>query len=62
MEQKLLKCPFCGSNDLHISAQEAQEGGDVLFVHCKNCDACGPAFDATPKGGEQAIDAWNKRS
>ena len=60
--EELKPCPFCGSKDLKISAQEAQEGGNVLFVHCKHCDACGPAFEATLEGGEEAINAWNKRS
>lgn len=60
--ERLKACPFCGSKDLKISAQEAQESGDVLFVHCKNCDACGPAFDATPEGSEEAKEAWNQRA
>jgi len=55
---ELKPCPFCGSTDLKISAQEADLYGDVLFVHCKDCDACGPAHE----DAEDAKAAWNKRS
>ena len=62
MEEKLKPCPFCGSTDLHITAQEAIDNTDILFIHCKNCDACGPSVEEGKDEYEEAIAAWNKRS
>lgn len=55
MEQKLLKCPFCG-----CQAIVYKERNDVFYAECGNpdCDVFGPSR----KTKQQAIDAWNKRS
>ena len=42
MEQKLLKCPFCGS-DTGLYAEAHEEGYYTFFhIHCYSCDAFGP--------------------
>ena len=62
MEEILKSCPFCGSKNLQIAAQKAIDNTDILFIHCKNCDACGPSVEEGKFDFDEAIDAWNKRS
>lgn len=53
------RCPFCGSDDLHIETDT--EPGSSYQVMCDNpdCEAIGP------NGGQSADDAvrrWNQRT
>lgn len=65
---KLKPCPFCGSNEIHISVSS---GDDDTNVQCFDCGAEGPsAFayifydcaDPTAEMVKCAVENWNKRS
>lgn len=58
-EAGLKPCPFCGVPPFH----EVQNGnntpfGQVQFVWCEKCDACGPERYSEA----EAIEAWNRRA
>lgn len=46
---KIKKCPFCGSDDLHV------QGNKSTYVYCENCDTYGPDGEDE----EEAIRLWN---
>ena len=52
----LLKCPFCGSND--VKFDERDEGLGVL---CRNCGVWATSGWFYIRNPEDAIELWNKR-
>lgn len=65
MSEELKQCPFCGSKDIKFAAFDAADGGSVLCMMCKKCEALGPTVDPRPDEGEaeynDAVSAWNRR-
>lgn len=57
MMDKLLPCPFCGSENLKIVSYNSIAGA-CKMVECMDCFAEVPCR-ATKK---EAIDAWNRRT
>jgi Lar family restriction alleviation protein len=60
-DEKLLPCPFCGSEPAKITLTEkANRGGKV--ISCTKCEACTRVF--FPLMGsvdELLVEAWNRR-
>lgn len=55
---RLLPCPFCGSDQ--VSASYCTNPDNVIsgrFVECEDCAACGPVHPPE----RRAIKAWNRR-
>lgn len=47
---KLLPCPFCGSNDVSKSQGRRANGSSWFYIECKSCSACAE------------LDFWNRRA
>ncbi|MFW8602529.1 Lar family restriction alleviation protein [Desulfobacterota bacterium M19] len=54
--ERIVSCPFCGSEDVLCVAFGGFKGHRVC---CHTCDAAGPVVDIDTK--KEAIRAWNKR-
>ncbi|MFA5247896.1 MAG: Lar family restriction alleviation protein [Candidatus Paceibacterota bacterium] len=64
--EKLLPCPFCGSNDLEIVPDLAEDDNNRIYayhVFCKDCYARGRNLypHCWCESEQQAIEAWNNR-
>lgn len=49
-DMEIKACPFCGNEKAN-----ADSFGNVFFVKCEGCNACGP----DGKNEEEAIERWN---
>jgi Lar family restriction alleviation protein len=58
MEQKILECPFCGSNDVALETDSWQGCHTVEYRHNVYCDGCNAEGPTSNKINE-AIDKWN---
>lgn len=61
-EGNLEPCPFCGSKQCRVMAEQVSEDGDpdsriVYWVDCQGCGATGPVKLKAPLAAEQ----WNTR-
>ena len=61
MQEKLLKCPFCGREDITVSRSfidplTPDSLPDEVFVGCIRCD-----IGYIGESEEEAIEAWNRR-
>jgi hypothetical protein len=55
----LVRCPFCGSNDLEVR-EEVEHGGLINYVICLNCvGQCGRGQWSESR--DWAVRAWNRR-
>jgi len=52
MKTKLLRCPFCGSDYVHM-----RDRGTTVAAQCNSCGVEGPAWF----GIVDAVNAWNTR-
>ncbi|MBO4420422.1 MAG: Lar family restriction alleviation protein [Lachnospiraceae bacterium] len=59
MEKGLLKCPFCGDEDIKIIDRIDVSDGMHTLYHAK-CSGCGASTDEQ-KSQFDAIMAWNRR-
>lgn len=59
MSGELKPCPFCGGK-AEVDAYGLT--GRVIVIKCLSCGARTRAFDTDIKRGENAIEAWNRRS
>ena len=60
MEKGLLKCPFCGAEDIKIIDRINVSDGIHTHYHAK-CSGCGASTDEQ-KSQFDAIMAWNRRA
>lgn len=51
---KLMRCPFCGSDDIVI---ESPVEKDLFHAYCECCFTLGPLA----MSDDQAVEEWNKR-
>lgn len=61
-DEDLLKCPFCGSSNVHI--EDDPDHWDKYYIRCGNCWAHGPKWGLDGYGFD-AVDAvhnWNELS
>lgn len=63
---QLLPCPFCGSTDLVIRPDKAEDDNDRIYayhVSCKTCSARGRNLYPVCwcESEQQAVEAWNDR-
>jgi Lar family restriction alleviation protein len=62
-DDKLLPCPFCGSDEISLSTAQNMVGEVVSkFAECHNCAAMGPDSDAANLSNEHAANNWNRRA
>lgn len=67
MSEELKPCPFCGSYDRELKAQDmipqnaCVHAPEILPIFWVQCDACQSTGPVTFTGGE-AIKKWNDRS
>lgn len=57
MSEKIMPCPFCGSENLGIRVNPVEKSWNAMSaVACKDCYAQGP----TVPGDDAAIKSWNR--
>jgi Lar family restriction alleviation protein len=58
MAEKIKPCPFCGSEDLRIDADEGRLG-----ILCRTCSAWMPAvYSSEPTDRHTGLEGWNRRA
>lgn len=55
MTEKLLPCPFCGSEDLETARDKES---DWWWVNCNSCRAAGPVMTINTDD----VRGWNRRT
>ena len=59
IEEKLIPCPFCGSEDVEINSVTIGER-ESSYIFCNSCGAY-VEFDYSNHGWEETIELWNRR-